>query len=1658
LYGTYGYSLEVSKNPYMSKKTFRSSNRSISAILLGLTLWLLLGAAFPARASFSASGVYDEQAVQANAVDFSMGYSNNATWTTGIGQELGADQIIDVATFSTAVAAAFLAGHGGVVDFGGVDPAANADIQAFTVPFADGAKSLTFVNRAGHGGAYSIAAPRSDRTAISGSQFLGTSGNPHFDFELGDFVGFDTDEQVTAVGVTLLGRDGQGAGRNFRVIAYYTDGTTSGSSSTFRTFDMENGNRTQDSFSGIVAPAGFWITRMRVHSDSGVFTSIDDVAFMTSVIGADSLGQLAIHDDVLERETARNMEITMTGRAELHIVGRNDPVAGSTFHLDSPDAWLFFRGIQPSVVAGQYLGQVRVNGRPAGLDQNVRVAQYAAGAVIIPHGPEFEALEVFSERHLSGQSTRLGLYTYNNDTTLGAVPEGIRSFRLRRGYMATVAQNEDGTGVSQNYVAQDGDIAVSILPSELDQQISFIRVFPWRWTSKKGYAGGNLTEAERLETKWRYNWDNNVQSTLDIEYVPIRHNRWWPSFETTNSKRNVTHFLGFNEPDQSSQADMTVNQALDQWPRLMESGLRLGSPATTDGGLNWLYEFMDRADARGYRVDFVVVHFYRGGQSLQQFQNYLRQVHDRTGRPIWLKEFNNGANWTCCLPTYEQNAQVIGQWIQWMESTPWIERYSIYRWVQAQRDMFFSDGSFTPAGIVYRDQVSRLAYQQVLPAGSGSEALYAFGGDLLDHSGNGNNGLAVGVPTFVPGRLGTALALDGAYDYVQLPPTVGNSSSFTFAAWINWAGGANWQRIFDLGDGTDRYLTLTPKSGGNTLRFTIRNGGTTRQIDAPALTVGGWRHVAVTIQGSSGRLYVDGELVAENPDMVVRPSDVGVQMNYLGKSQFSSDPLFNGKLEDVRFLSRALSAGEIGALAAVESAPAFGSGDLALEGAVAWTPYLASIADELSESGAGGVNFMKLGGPSWLSVAADGRLMGVPGSRDVGRNTFRVAVRDSLGNVDIAKLTVEVREYPGLQALYEFAGNTDSEVGAAHGEPVGSPSYVSVRRVPAINFNGLGQHVRLPSSLGNSAELTVAAWVLWREGESNQRIFDFGNGSGESMYLSPAAGGGGGKFRFVIKKGGVEQIVEAEGPLATDRWYHVSVTLGGGEVRLYQDGQLRAAGPVTLTPADLRPASNFIGRAQQDTAAHLNGGVRQFAIFNRVLSESQIQELRSNSGPIFAEGALVLPDALAGEAYVASVAGLAMDPDGEAPLAYEKVTGPAWLRVRSGGQIRGEPGLADAGYNLFTIRASDPALSGADAKMVVFVAGGTDLVAHYQFQGNARDSAGGPDGNLVGPVGFASGIFDEAASFDGAATYVTLPDTLGSLAGSTLAMRIRWDGGPNWQRIFEFGNSLDQRLFLSPSIGNTMRLALITSREDYVLDIPPLVPGEWYHLALVLDTEEVRLYVNGVLGGTMSHRANVTGFSPAIRYLGRSQTEARHFKGLIDDFRIYGRTLQEEEIGGLASAPFMAPTFEESGYGEWAAGVPFPPGLDGPGADPDGDGVANLLEFLFDGDPLIAGSAALPVVSRKNGNELGAEADPQKNYLVLEVRVRKDREGTVLIPQGAVTLKGLNEPEAPGRVRQAGAPVSDGEFEVITYYFVESMEDSTSGRGFVRLWVGEEEF
>ena len=199
------------------------------------------------------------------------------------------------------------------------------------------------------------------------------------------------------------------------------------------------------------------------------------------------------------------------------------------------------------------------------------------------------------------------------------------------------------------------------------------------------------------------------------------------------------------------------------------------------------------------------------------------------------------------------------------------------------------------------------------------------GTSAADAMGNGWTGTLVNGPLWTLGRTGNSADLDAVNDYVSLPSGIVNSlTTCTIAFWANLDATANWQRFFDFGTGTTNYLFLSPKNGANgKIRFAIRTASVAEQIiDGTAgFPATGWHHVALTLNGATGTLYVDGAQVGQNTAMTLTPSSLGVTtQNYLGKSQFSADPYLAGRIDEFRIYTRALTAAEVSSLLATSPA------------------------------------------------------------------------------------------------------------------------------------------------------------------------------------------------------------------------------------------------------------------------------------------------------------------------------------------------------------------------------------------------------------------------------------------------------------------------------------------------------------------------------------------------------------------------------------------------------------------------------------------------------------------------------------------------------------------------------------------------------------------
>lgn len=238
-------------------------------------------------------------------------------------------------------------------------------------------------------------------------------------------------------------------------------------------------------------------------------------------------------------------------------------------------------------------------------------------------------------------------------------------------------------------------------------------------TALKGIGHGGrdalaLRQIEALNADWYYAWRSRYTVKPD-GYVPMVRDpgdldeRAIKYVKDQRSKTKTEHLLGFNEPDHPSQANMTVAQAIELWPKLEAARLRLGSPATVKPNSDWLEKFMIEAEQQKRRVDFMTAHHY-GPPNPDGFLAKLEAMHEKYQRPIWVTEFAV-ADWSAT--TKKNNRYSTGQVEDFMRETvagmramPYVERFAWktrtvndpHMWVSA---LYQNDGSLTSRGKLY---------------------------------------------------------------------------------------------------------------------------------------------------------------------------------------------------------------------------------------------------------------------------------------------------------------------------------------------------------------------------------------------------------------------------------------------------------------------------------------------------------------------------------------------------------------------------------------------------------------------------------------------------------------------------------------------------------------------------------------------------------------------------------------------------------------------------------------------------------------------------------------------------------------------------------------------------------------------------------------------
>lgn len=194
-----------------------------------------------------------------------------------------------------------------------------------------------------------------------------------------------------------------------------------------------------------------------------------------------------------------------------------------------------------------------------------------------------------------------------------------------------------------------------------------------------------IKKLQGTKSDWYYTWGATAPEPADqpAEFIPMVWSRWSSSSTMLRElkKKGYGTILGFNEPDQYNQANLSVEEALRLWPILMESGMRLGSPACVHADGEWMNAFMKGVKKEGYRVDFIAMHAYMSDNPTY-FLERLEKVYRHHKKPIWLTEFAV-ADWEACAdrPNIYSQYKVLKFMeavLPELEKRDYVERYAWY--------------------------------------------------------------------------------------------------------------------------------------------------------------------------------------------------------------------------------------------------------------------------------------------------------------------------------------------------------------------------------------------------------------------------------------------------------------------------------------------------------------------------------------------------------------------------------------------------------------------------------------------------------------------------------------------------------------------------------------------------------------------------------------------------------------------------------------------------------------------------------------------------------------------------------------------------------------------------------------------------------------------
>ncbi len=527
----------------------------------------------------------------------------------------------------------------------------------------------------------------------------------------------------------------------------------------------------------------------------------------------------------------------------------------------------------------------------------------------------------------------------------------------------------------------------------------------------------------------------------------------------------------------------------------------------------------------------------------------------------------------------------------------------------------------------------------------------------------------------------------------------------------------------------------------------------------------------------------------------------------------------------------------------------------------------------------------------------------------------------------------------GLMAYFPFNGNAVDETGYGHDGTVHGATLVIDRfgnPDSAYSFDGVDDYIDVaqPNDFGfNNQSFSISVWVQVTNAASPyEEIFILTDSDDNFPHFQLSRGGEHpGQIFVSLYDSGYSQIATNHSQLPVATWIHVIsiVNCETDRLELYCDGTLHGAVDLVSFDFSSVPLAARIGAHVHPygDGEHLSGAIDDVRIYNRVLSNAEIQALY-NESPVGPD-TLTLTAPNGDEMLMVNtnypVTWLSQGQIDTVLVEYSADGGLTWTVISPNAANTGTYDwlIPEIDSNECLVRISDSSnlevFDISDGVLTIEPESNDltyGLIAYYPFNGNAIDeSYNNHDGTVYGAALTTDrfGNPDSAYSFDGDDDYIDITNASDfGFANESFSVSV-WayviENRPVYESFVGLGSTERQYCINKWRFGDAFYTEF--DHGPSIVSFYPdggLQSNTWYHLVSVVNVKSgnMEFYGNGILVGTNSLIDFNFSLGTVLRF-GMRPDIGNYLLGAVDDVCIYDRALSGTEITALYPMPAPPP-------------------------------------------------------------------------------------------------------------------------------------------------------